>query len=281
MGEAAIVVGLMGAMIAVIWLRPVVRQWQRSRWQQRPFPPLWEAVVSDTFPAYDRLSPSQRRRLQGQIQVFLAEKQFIGCGGLQVTVEMQVTIAAIACVLLLAEPGREFTNLRSILLYPTAYRVKATTAIDRFVVTEQQETRLGESWTADQVVLAWDAIAWDRQHWQDGHNLVLHEFAHQLDQADGRADGVPILRRRTDYDTWATVMTPVYQQLCAAVQQGRKPVLNPYGATNPAEFFAVATETFFEQPRSLQRHHPTLYDQLRQYYQLDPLTWLQEEHEDN
>jgi Mlc titration factor MtfA (ptsG expression regulator) len=274
MVETLMVLGGMAAILAYILLRPALMRWRRSRLQQRPFPPLWRAILEQTVPFYVKLSPEERRRLQGQMQVFLTEKQFIGCAGLSVTEEMRVTIAAIACLLLLQDQGQYFPRLRSILLYPTAYRVKAMSAVDRFVVAEQQETRLGESWTSDQVVLAWEAIQRDVQHWQDGHNLVLHEFAHQLDQADGQAEGVPVLARQTDYLTWSNVMAQAYQQLCQDVQRGRATVMDSYGTTNPAEFFAVATETFFERPLALRDRYPNLYQQLQQYYQLDPTQWV-------
>ncbi|MEW6499597.1 MAG: M90 family metallopeptidase, partial [Cyanobacteriota bacterium] len=134
--------------------------------------------------------------------------------------------------------------------------------------------RLGESWTNDQLVLSWEQVKQDTYNWRDGHNVVLHEFAHQLDQEDGKAEGVPILQRDSDYDLWAKVMTEEYQQLCNDIQRGVKTVMNSYGATNPAEFFAVATETFFEKPRQLLKQHPALYEQLQRYYQLDPVQWV-------
>jgi hypothetical protein len=223
---------------------------------------------------YAHLSPDQRRQLQGHIQVFLAEKQFIGCAGLQVTEEMRVTIAAIACLLLLHERGTYFPNLRSILLYPGAYWATEITSLDGLIVDEQRVARLGESWVRDQVVLSWEQVLFDRMHWQDGQNVVLHEFAHQLDQEDGQGEGVPVLEQRSDYEHWAKVMTQEYQRLCQEVQRGLKPVMDPYGATNPAEFFAVATETFLEKPTALRQHSPVLYDLLQRYYHLDPVQWL-------
>lgn len=242
--------------------------------QATPFPPLWNAVINASLPIYSCLSPAERRRLQGHIQVFLAEKQFIGCRGLQVTEEMKLIIAAAACLLLLNERGIYFPRLHSILIYPSTYLVNETAYSGNYVVEERRVARLGESWTSDQVVLSWNQVKRDTCNWQDGHNVVVHEFAHQLDQEDGFAEGVPILRRDSDYLIWADVMTREYQQLCNDVERGVKTVIDSYGATNPAEFFAVATETFFEKPHQLLKKHPALYEQLQCYYQLDPMQWV-------
>lgn len=274
MVETVLVLLLIGVMIAIVLLSPLLVKQRRKRVMQRSFPPLWNALVENSLPMYARLSPEQRRQLQAHIQVFLAEKQFIGCAGLQVTAEMRVTIAAIACLLLLNGRGNYFPNLRSILLYPGAYWATETTSSDGYIVEEKRVARLGESWVQDQVVLSWDQVLHDRSDWQDGQNVVLHEFAHQLDQEDGKAEGVPILEQRSDYEPWAKVMTQEYQRLCQEVQRGLKTVMDQYGTTNPAEFFAVATETFFEKPAALRQHSPALYDLLQHYYQLDPMQWL-------
>jgi len=262
---------IIGLIIALILLSPILRKKRRYRIQQRQFPPLWSAIMENNLPIYLRLTPEERRRLQGHIQVFLSEKQFIGCRGLQVTVEMKLTIAAVACLLLLNERGEYFPKLRSILIYPSTYFVTQTVAVDNYIVEERRDVRLGESWTQDQLILSWEQVQYDIHHWQDGHNVILHEFAHQLDQEDGKAEGVPILSRKSDYQTWSNVMTTEYQQLCNDVQQGVDTVIDSYGVTNPAEFFAVATETFFEKPQQLLERHPKLYTLLQFYYQINSL----------
>lgn len=273
--DAAIIVFLVIGLIAVgIFASPLLVKQRRDRLKQRPFPPLWEAVVENYLPVYLRLSASERRRLQGHIQVFLQEKQFIGCAGLQITEEMRVAIAAVACLLLLNERGTYFLKLRSILVYPSTYLVNETAIAGSYVVEERRVARLGESWSRDQVVLSWEQVQRDISNWRDGQNVVLHEFAHQLDQEDGDAEGVPFLPRDLDYAVWAEVMTQEYQQLCQDVQRGAKTVMDSYGTLNPAEFFAVATETFFEKPQQLLKKHPTLYKQLQRYYQLDPVKWV-------
>lgn len=276
MVETIIVFLIIGVIITGIFINPVLIKRRRSRLKHRHFPLLWSAIVEQNIPIYSSLSPTQRRKLQGNIQVFLAEKQFIGCQGLQVTAEIKLIIAAIACLLLFNEQEKYFPKLRSILIYPSTYVVNQTTANGNYVVEERREARLGESWTNDQVILSWEQVKQDTSNWQDGHNVVLHEFAHQLDQEDGKAEGVPVLSHNSDYIIWADVMTAEYQQLCNDVQRDRKTVIDSYGATNPAEFFAVATETFFEKPQQLLIHHPALYEQLQNYYQLDPVQLLKE-----
>ncbi|MEH1871014.1 zinc-dependent peptidase [Nostoc sp.] len=271
--QTIVVFIIIGLIITGILINPILVKRRRNRLKHRPFPPLWNAIIENNLSIYLCLSPNEIRRLQGHIQVFLAEKQFIGCRGLQVTEEMKLTIAAIACLLLLNERGQYFPRLRSILVYPNAYFVQETTAIGNYVVEERRVARLGESWTNDQLVLSWEQVKQDINNWRDGRNVVLHEFAHQLDQEDGKGDGVPILQSNSDYAIWAKVMTEAYQQLCNDVLQGVNTVMDSYGATNPAEFFAVATETFFEKPHQLLSKHPVLYEQLQRYYQLDPLQW--------
>lgn len=273
MVETIIFLLLIGLVIAGILVNPIVIKRRRNCLKHRPFRPLWHTIIEDNLPIYDCLSPSERKQLQGHIQVFLAEKQFIGCGGLQVTLEMKLIIAAVACLLLLNERGYYFPKLRTILVYPSTYLVNETTSIGNLFVEERRVARLGESWINDQVILSWEQVKRDTTNWQDGHNVVLHEFAHQLDQEDGKAEGVPFLQQNSDYPIWAKVMTEEYQQLCTDIERGAKTVIDSYGATNPAEFFAVATETFFEKPQRLLKKHPAIYRLLQRYYQLDPVQW--------
>lgn len=193
MVETIIVFLIIGLIITGILVSPVLTKWRRNRLKHYLFPSLWNAIIENNLPIYFRLSPAERRRLQWHIQVFLAEKQFIGCGGLQVTVQMKLTIAAVGCLLLLNERGEYFPKLRSILVYPSTYLVNETTAMGNYVI-EGRVARLGESWTTGQVVFSWEQIKQDTDNWKDGHNVVLHEFAHQLDQEDGSAEGVPFCR---------------------------------------------------------------------------------------
>lgn len=179
-----------------------------------------------------------------------------------------------ASLLLLNERGEYYPKLSSILVYPSTYVAKQTKAISNYIVQESKVVRLGESWSRDRVVLSWSQIQYDTQNWQDGHNVILHEFTHQLDSETGTANGVPILQYKSDYVTWAKVFTQEYQQLINQVQQGTPTVISAYGIINPAEFFAVVTETFFEKPKLMTQWHPALYRQLKQYYKLNPVEWI-------
>ena len=260
--------------IALILLLPALTKLRRSYLKNRPFPEHWATILEQNLLIYKNLPESLRKRLHGHIEVFLAEKQFIGCGGLQINDRVKLMIAAQACLLLLNERGEYYPKLCSILVYPTAYVANQTTPIGNYVVQETKVVRLGESWAKDRVVLSWEQIKYDAKNWQDGHNVILHEFAHQLDQENKTADGVPVLETRSDYLAWAQVFTKEYQQLLTDVKRGAKTVMNPYGATNPAEFFAVATETFFEKPQQMASRHLDLYNQLKRYYKLNPIEWI-------
>ena len=270
----AIVFSIVISAIAIgILIYPFLVNLRRDHIKAQIFPRHWLSIVESNLAIYNTLSDFQQKQLQGYMQIFLKEKQFIGCLGLQITEEMKVTIAAMACLLLFGDRKTYFPNLRSILIYPNAYIVNETIMSDRYIVEERRVARLGESWTKDQLILSWDQIKQDLLNWHDGHNVVLHEFAHQLDQEDGIAEGVPILPRALDYAVWAKIMTAEYLQLCDRVENSKKTVIDSYGATNPAEFFAVATETFFEKPIQLNQKHQDLYELLQRYYRLDPLQW--------
>lgn len=270
----AIIFSVVVSVIAIaILIYPLWVKWQRDRLMAKPVPRHWLNIIESNLAIYHSLETHQQKQLQGYVQVFLKEKQFIGCMGLQVTEEMRVTIAAIACLLLFGDRKTYFPNLRSILIYPHAYIVNEIVMRDHYIVEERLVARLGESWTQDQIILSWEQIQQDLRNWQDGHNVILHEFAHQHDQEYGCAEGVPILPRTLDYALWAKVMTTDYLQLCDQVERQHKTIIDSYGATNPAEFFAVVTETFFEKPKQLYQHHSSLYELLQRYYQLDPRQW--------
>jgi Mlc titration factor MtfA (ptsG expression regulator) len=247
-----------------------LRRRRRDAVRRRPFPAPWRVLIEKNVPYVARLSASDREELLGHVQVFLDEKRFEGCGGLEITDEVRVTIAAQACILLLHRDADLYPQLVSILVYPTAYVVRGGRRTPEGLIAEGPEARLGESWARDVVVLAWDNVLSGAADIHDGHNVVLHEFAHQLDQESGGGDGAPALPRRSMYVAWARVLGHDYQQLVRDVGRRHRTLIDAYGATNPAEFFAVATETFFEKPRRLQSRHPELYDQLKGFYRQDP-----------
>ena len=250
----------------------VLRRRKRKQLLAMPFRQEWKQIVQKNVPLYNRLPDSLKEQLGGLVNVFLAEKKFEGCGGLEITDEIRVTIAAQACILLLNRKAHYFRKLHTILVYPDTYAAK-TTSSNGTVTVEEQSIRLGESWQNGPVVLAWNSVTGGSSNIADAQNVVLHEFAHQLDQEDGASDGAPILEHRSSYVTWARVLSKEYEALQRKKKEHRKAVMSKYGATNPAEFFAVATETFFEKPKQMKKRHPELYDELKNYYKLDPVEW--------
>jgi MtfA peptidase len=247
-----------------------LRRRRRAAVRRRPIPDEWRALIDRNVPYVGRLTPEDRAELFGHVQVFLAEKHFEGCGGLELTDEVRVTIAAQACVLLLHRETDDYPNLTSILVYPTTYVVREGRRTAEGLVAEGPQARLGESWSRDVVVLAWDSVLSGAADIHDGHNVVLHEFAHQLDQEGGGGDGAPALPRRSMYVAWARVLGHDFDQLVRDVAHHHRTLIDRYGATNPAEFFAVVTETFFEKPRELRARHPELYALLKDFYRQDP-----------
>jgi hypothetical protein len=229
-------------------------------------------VVEQNVRHYRYLSAAQRRELEGLMRVFLAEKHFEGCGGLEVTSAMRVTVATQACMLLLGRDTDFYPLLQSVLLYPSAYVTREAALEPDGTLWEGPDERIGESWSRGSLVLAWDEV--ERGGEVDGVNVVFHEFAHQLDDEHGIADGTPRLADRHAYDEWARVLGAAYEAHVAAVERGRATLIDEYGAESPAEFFAVATECFFERGAALKSAHPELYAQLESFYRQDPAAVL-------
>ncbi|VGO19842.1 hypothetical protein SCARR_01902 [Pontiella sulfatireligans] len=242
-----------------------------QRRNRRDAPPgSWRPILESNLPVVGKLTEEHQRQLFKHIKDFLAHKRFEGCGGLAVTEEIQVTIAAQACMLLLGRKTRTYPKLKTILVYPHTYQGGRK---GLFGGDNGADARLGESWAVGVVVLAWDSVLGGARNFEDGHNVAFHEFAHQLDQEDGATDGAPILEERSAYSAWARVFSHEYKDLVDKTRKGRKSTMDRYGATNPAEFFAVATETFFEKPQQLKTKHPELYEELQYYYKVDPIQW--------
>ena len=207
------------------------------------------------------------------LRVIVAEKHWEGCDGLELTEHMRVVVAAQAGLLILEIEHEYFRRVREILVYPTAYRASYKQRDGAGVISEGSHNA-GEAWYRGPVILSWDGVRQGAADPKDGHNLVLHEFAHKLDMLDGYVDGTPRLHNPGAYAAWTRIMSEEYATLKDAARRGRKSVLDRYGATNEAEFFAVATETFFEKPRQLQDKHEALYGLLVDYYRQDPLARL-------
>jgi Mlc titration factor MtfA (ptsG expression regulator) len=255
-------------------------QRRRDRIRAKPFPPEWRAIVEHNLPVFRRLSAEDQAELLGHVRVFLAEKSFEGCGGLELTDEIRVTIAAQACMLLLHRDTDYYPELTSILVYPSGYVTFEDRSLGGGIWEEGEEGRLGH--TARELramVLAWDAAKQGAADPSDGKNLVLHEFAHQLDFENLLADGTPALETRGAYVAWARVMSQEFDALRYADDVGIPTLLDGYGATNPAEFFAVATEAFFEQPIALKARHPALFAELNKFFRQDPRSFSAENSE--
>jgi len=252
-----------------------LRNRRRRKLREAPFPEEWCDVLRARMPYYRRLPGELQRALQAHINVFLAEKNFEGAGGLAMTDEIRVTIAAQACVLLLGQDEPEYyPTLKSIIVYPAAYVARYKSQFAGGLNMEGTGVRLGESWTRGSVVLSWRDVVSGAADVHDGKNVVFHEFAHQLDaQFGGEAQGAPILEDPKQYGCWSKVLGAEFARLRRELMTNQPHLIDAYGATNPAEFFAVVTEHFFEQPEDLRSEHPELYEQLKGYYRQDPVSW--------
>jgi len=248
------------------------RRHQRRRIAEAPLPGEWRAILERNVPLYRGLPDPLKEELHGHIQLFLSDKTFEGFQGLEITDEMRVTIAGNACILLLNRPHEHFSNFSTIYLYPSTF-VSQHESYDGLVQSIGPQARLGESWHRGPVVLAWDSVRSGVRDIHDGHNVVLHEFAHKLDDADGSVDGAPILPDASQHVSWARVMRREFEQLQRQAGRGTQTLLDHYGATAPEEFFAVLVETFYEKPRQLKDKHPELYGEMRKCFRVDPLAW--------
>ncbi|RII29211.1 MAG: hypothetical protein CXR31_02325 [Geobacter sp.] len=246
---------------------------RRRRLRNQPFPPSWERILEQEVPLYDSLSITDREELKAHIQVFLAEKQFEGAGGIVITDGIRVKIAAQACLLLLHRETDYYPGLSSIVVYPDEYLAPFEELDEAGVVTSGTDRRSGESWEQGTLVLSWADMQMAGVDGEGAYNVVLHEFAHQLDAEDGITDGTPFFPRRAARKHWQRTLEVEYERFKEEVAQGKIPVLDPYGAESPAEFFAVATEAFFENPGELKEHYLALYEELSRYYRQDPAAW--------
>ena len=285
-------------LVAAIAGAPRWRTWRRQAWAGRPFPAAWRTILRRRVPLYRQLPADLQQQLRRRILVFLAEKPFLGCGGLAITDEMRVTIAAQACLLRLNAGDSMFPELKQILVYPGAFLVDRVHAAPGGVLREERRALAGESWSQGQVILSWQDVLDGARVVDDGHNVVLHEFAHQLDQETGSANGAPRLGSRAAHARWAQVMGGEFAALQARIRAREAAqvraqadwswfgaagggastaepadLISDYGATNEAEFFAVVTEVFFEQAHALAQRHPALFALLREYYAVDPRHW--------
>jgi hypothetical protein len=251
------------------WL--LVAPWWRARRRvarmAEPLPDTARAAIDRNVPSVRRLPPELRARLESLMGAFLAEKEFVGCNGLVVTDEMRSTIAALACLLVLGRRGH-YDELHSILVYPAAFWVEDEVEDEAGVVAKRRRVLSGEAWESSRIILSWDDVLEAARFPGEGYNVALHEFAHYLD-----AEGLGLAAGDRPLATWADELAGEFERLLDAVDRGEFTFLDPYAAEDEAEFFAVATEDFFERPAELLAAHPRLYALLRAFYALDPVSW--------
>lgn len=262
--------------VIVVLLIGVFVLWPRIRMRQvlaKAFPSKYAKILRRNLPQYRYMPTDLQLQLKKRIKQFLHEKTFVGCDGLVVTDEMRVTVAGKACLLLLNRETEVYPDLTHVLLYPGAFVAQRREVQSGGIVTHTNQGLSGESWSDGRVVLAWDQVLGAAQVQTPGQDLVLHEFAHQLDSQTGSTNGAPRLRNADAYEKWSRVMTHEFEQLQADMAQGFDTIIDPYGATNPAEFFAVTTEAYFQKSEALAHYHPALYQQLFTFYRVDPRDW--------
>jgi MtfA peptidase len=251
--------------------------WLRARRRERilgqPFPDVWRSTLLENVRHFQHLDDRQRSRLEGFVQIVTAEKDWAGGSGFELNDAMKVTISGYAGVMTLglAEPYY-FDRLKTIIVYPRGYLPRSS-AFDRSTPLFPEGPRLGEAWHRGPVVLSWAEIV-GRDSQRPGNNLVIHEFAHHVDGLDGDVDGTPPLVGRETVRTWYRITEQEFERLRRDAAQGEATLLDRYGASNRAEFFAVASECFFERPHALSERHAELYRVLAEFYCQDPAAWL-------
>jgi Mlc titration factor MtfA (ptsG expression regulator) len=240
---------------------------RRKKLLAQPFPAAWQAILHRDVGLYGPLSTGERASLRDALRLFVAEKRWEGAKDFDVTEAMKVIVAANACMLTLGMDGEPLRHVRTIILHPGSY-IPPRPLMSNGIAHDRM-TASGTAYVNGPVVLSWPHILHNSRDPQDGRNVVLHEFAHQLDMTGGIVDGTPPLSSRDQYPAWQRVMTAEYDRLRAAADHGIPTLISHYGATNPAEFFAVITECFFERSLRLRAEHPEMYRLLRAYYRQD------------
>jgi Mlc titration factor MtfA (ptsG expression regulator) len=267
----AAILAVAGAVLLALLLPPLIRKRRRRQAMHEQLPAAMHAAIARHVPLVAVLPPAERRRLEGLVVAFLREKQFVGCNGLEVTDEMRATVAAQACLLLLGRrPDALYDELLSILVYPSTFLVEDEVHDEDGLVTRRRRELSGEAWDAHRIILSWDDVTEAAERPAEGYNVVLHEFAHHLD-----AEGLGLANTSRNPANWHAEMIEEFEQHRAAVDRDEDTWLDPYGAEDETEFFAVVTEEFLECPVELREVHPRLYALMQDFYGIDPAAWIQ------
>jgi len=261
------------SIISYILLKPAWVRRKRRMIKSQPFPKEWREVIRKNIPYFYTMPADLQLQLKQHVLVFIDEKEFIGFEGIEIDDEIKATIAVQACLLILNQDEKYYPKLKSIYVYPAAFVTRHQSRDAAGVVHENRRVLSGESWELGKVVLSWNDTKHGASIIDDGRNVVIHEFAHQLDQETGTANGAPFLRHK-NRRCWSDVLSKEYEKLRAQSASGEESLLDKYGATNPAEFFAVASEVFFERPLEMHKQHLHLYKQLAGFYRVNPVIWL-------
>ncbi|MFA3915902.1 M90 family metallopeptidase [Ruegeria hyattellae] len=266
-----IFLALVMLVLAALGYRYWSRKQQRAVLLQTPLSDHQRTTIANLVPIVRRLPPDLRAALDGKVNLFLDQVDFVGCDGLEITEEMELSISAQAC-LLVVNSDLWYDNLTTILIYPNAFKSRQRRQ-SGYVVTEKEVVRTGESWDRGPVILSWAHSRQGAMNDRDGQNVVFHEFAHQIDDLSGRTNGVPILSEGQSFAEWEHVFLTAYDTHVRAVESGHRTVIDPYGAEGHEEFFAVSVEVFFERPQALKSDVPEVYEQLSKLFRLDPIAW--------
>ncbi len=268
-----IFLALCAGLIAWIATSSIRRRKKRQEIANQPFPKEWRNILRKNLSFFYKMPTDLQLQLKDKMKVFLSEKTFTGHQGQDITDEVKVTIAAQACLLLLNRNTDFYPFLQTIAIYPAAFITNRSSQDGSGVHQRDSRVILGESWNRGKVILSWKDSASGGADFEDGHNLVIHEFAHQLDGESGTTNGAPPLSKEQNYDKWSNTLSAEFEKLRQQAQRGEPTLIDKYGATNPAEFFAVTSEVFFERPKDLRNQHSELYQQFKQFYNVDPAGW--------
>lgn len=268
------------AVLAWLLAGPVIASRRRRAAMSRPLDPRLVRLIERNVPLRGRLPADLAARHDALVSAFLAEKEFVGCGGLEITDEVRATIAALACLLVIGRRGH-YDELHSVLVYPAAFWVEDEVEDEAGVVQKRRRDLSGEAWESSRIILSWEDVLESAHFPGEGYNVALHEFAHYLDAeglglaaprratgASGAAD-----RRARSLDAWSGDLVQEFEAFQSAVDRDEETFLDPYAAEDATEFFAVATEDFFERAAELRDAHPRLYELLQEFYALDPASW--------